>query len=88
MRESPVPADDNGAAPTTKKHSLVDLSTFDGTYKLHEILGTGAFSVVRAAVHRQTNEKVAVKIISKAGLPADDEKDLRKEVRADLLPMC
>jgi hypothetical protein len=44
--------------------------------------------VVRAAVHRQTNEKVAVKIISKAGLPADDEKDLRKEVRADLLPMC
>ena len=99
LRE-PQPAESEPAAVAKDNRGSFDPSTFDGTYKLLEILGettqqpqilwpnpaagTGAFSIVRAAVHKGTNEKVAVKIINKAGLPPDDEKDLKKEVRDNL----
>ena len=47
---------------------------------LNEVLGEGAYSVVRPAVARRSGERVAVKIINRAGLSADDENDLRTEV--------
>jgi serine/threonine protein kinase len=50
-------------------------------------LGTGAFSIVRAAINKRTHERVAVKIINKAGLPAEDEKDLKQEVCDDMMMM-
>ena len=60
-----------------------DSKSFDSLYKIQEVIGTGAFSVVRAAVFKKgpkVNEKVAVKVINKEGLPAEDEKDLKQEV--------
>jgi calcium/calmodulin-dependent protein kinase I len=47
---------------------------------LDEVLGEGAYSIVRPAISKTSHEKVAVKIINKAGLSAEDEKDLKQEV--------
>ena len=44
------------------------------------MLGEGAYSIVRAARQRTTRKKVAVKIITRIGLSAEDEEDLRSEV--------
>lgn len=49
-------------------------------YKLGDVLGEGAFSVVKLAVNRKTGQKVAVKCIDRQGLPEDDENSLRQEV--------
>jgi calcium/calmodulin-dependent protein kinase I len=53
---------------------------FDKAYKLAEELGTGAYSVVRAATRLSDGKKVAVKIVSKAKLKKVDEEALRHEV--------
>jgi serine/threonine protein kinase len=49
-------------------------------YKLGDVLGEGAFSVVKLAVNRKTGQKVAVKCIDRQGLPEEDENSLRQEV--------
>ena len=49
-------------------------------YKLGDVLGEGAFSVVKLAVNRKTGQKVAVKCIDRQGLPEEDENALRQEV--------
>ena len=49
-------------------------------YKLGDVLGEGAFSVVKLAVNRKTGQKVAVKCIDRQGLPDEDENSLRQEV--------
>ncbi|CAI8029347.1 Maternal embryonic leucine zipper kinase, partial [Geodia barretti] len=43
----------------------------ESRYELHETLGTGGFAKVKAAVHKLTGERVAVKIMNKKGLGAD-----------------
>lgn len=63
-----------GANPSVPKN------TFKNNYVLGEILGEGAFSVVKLATHKQTKQKVAVKIINKSGLSEVDELSLRQEV--------
>jgi len=53
---------------------------FDEEYELREELGTGAMSVVRAATHRRTGRRLAVKCIAKEPLNLDDQAALLQEV--------
>jgi len=57
------------------------MSKITDFYDLKEDLGKGAFSVVKLAINKKTQEKVAVKIIDKkaASSPADDKR-LQTEV--------
>eukprot|EP01006_Ploeotia_vitrea_P016000 TRINITY_DN46439_c0_g1_i1.p1 TRINITY_DN46439_c0_g1~~TRINITY_DN46439_c0_g1_i1.p1 ORF type:complete len:371 (+),score=-14.88 TRINITY_DN46439_c0_g1_i1:60-1172(+) len=55
--------------------------TFNARYTLGDVLGEGAFSVVKLATSKVTkNQKVAVKIVSKQGLSEVDELSLKQEV--------
>ncbi len=47
-------------------------ASFERTYRLGEKLGEGAFSVVRLGVNKQTQQKVAVKIVNKRGISQDE----------------
>ncbi len=47
-------------------------ASFEQTYRLGEKLGEGAFSVVRLGVNKQTQQKVAVKIVNKRGISSDE----------------
>mmetsp|Transcript_6567 Transcript_6567/g.6865 ORF Transcript_6567/g.6865 Transcript_6567/m.6865 type:complete len:314 (-) Transcript_6567:432-1373(-) len=49
-------------------------------YKLGDVLGEGAFSVVKKGTNRKTGAEVAVKCIDRNGLPEEDEASLRQEV--------
>jgi serine/threonine protein kinase len=55
--------------------------SFSDTYTLGKVLGEGAFSVVRAAVNKQTGQNVAIKCIAKKNLSAEDETALKQEVQ-------
>ncbi|CAH0521857.1 unnamed protein product [Peronospora belbahrii] len=63
-------------------HSLtsIDLASFHRFYKLGRKLGSGAFSVVHIATHRETRKQVAVKCIAKASLGPQDVHSLKQEV--------
>ena len=52
--------------------------TFKDRYTLGDVLGEGAFAVVKLAVHKRTKQKVAVKIVNKAGLSEVDELSLKQ----------
>ncbi|GAM29199.1 hypothetical protein SAMD00019534_123750 [Acytostelium subglobosum LB1] len=52
----------------------------DKIYELKQELGRGAFSIVYLAVHRQTQQNYAVKVINKSDLGKDYEKNLKMEV--------
>lgn len=52
----------------------------DEAYDIGRVLGRGAYSVVKAARAKKTNDEVAVKIVKRAGLPEDDEKALKDEM--------
>ncbi|CAM9971946.1 unnamed protein product [Pylaiella littoralis] len=52
----------------------------DESYEIGDVLGRGAYSVVKAAKAKKTNDEVAVKIVKKAGLPAEDERALKDEM--------
>jgi len=54
--------------------------TFADSYKIGKALGEGAFSVVREATNRRTNESYAVKVITKAKLSQEDEDALKDEI--------
>ncbi|KAG6587383.1 CAMK/CAMK1 protein kinase [Phytophthora cinnamomi] len=58
----------------------VDLMSFHRFYKLGRKLGSGAFSVVHIATHRETRKQVAVKCIAKASLGIQDVHSLKQEV--------
>ncbi|KAF9134406.1 hypothetical protein BGW39_007158 [Mortierella sp. 14UC] len=61
---------DRGTKDSLKARSLTPKAAFDhvGPYLLGKTLGKGSSGCVKLARHRKTNEKVAVKIISKASL--------------------
>ncbi|KAF9930219.1 Serine/threonine-protein kinase brsk1 [Linnemannia zychae] len=61
---------DRGTKDSLKTRSLTPKSAFDhvGPYLLGKTLGKGSSGCVKLGRHRKTNEKVAVKIISKASL--------------------
>jgi len=54
--------------------------SFSETYKLGKTLGEGAFSVVREATHRQTQQSFAVKVVTKAKLSREDDAALKDEI--------
>ncbi|CAI5709014.1 unnamed protein product [Peronospora destructor] len=58
----------------------VDLASFHRFYKLGRKLGSGAFSVVHIATHRETRKQVAVKCIAKASLGRQNVHSLKQEV--------
>jgi serine/threonine protein kinase len=49
-------------------------------YKLENELGRGSFAIVHQAVHKETGERVAIKIFDKTSLDEDDEVALQSEV--------
>jgi len=49
-------------------------------YDLGDIIGTGGFSVVKQAVHKQTGQKVAVKVIEKGEAGAEELELLQREI--------
>lgn len=69
-------------------------TSFHRFYKLGRKLGSGAFSVVHIATHRETRKQVAVKCIAKASLSAQDVQSLKQEAEimatldhANLVPL-
>jgi serine/threonine protein kinase len=50
-------------------------------YSLGEKLGEGGYSIVKEGFNKVTNEKVAVKIITRKGLKPDEVVALKKEIR-------
>jgi len=53
---------------------------FSEVYKLGKQLGEGAFSVVKAGVHKQTQQSFAIKIVTKAKLTVEDDNALKDEI--------
>ena len=51
-----------------------------GLYDLDNVLGKGNFAIVRLGVHKLTKTKVAVKIVDKADLDADNLKKISREI--------
>lgn len=70
-----VTASASAAAPSEAAET-----SFHKFYKLGRKLGSGAFSVVHIATHRETRKQVAVKCIAKTSLAALDAKALKQEV--------
>ena len=58
-------------------HKNESISDF---YKLENELGRGSFAIVHAGVHKETGERVAIKIFDKSALDEDDEIALQSEV--------
>ena len=77
----------NETSSGTKAHAKGKPKTFKEAYTLGEVLGEGAFSVVKLATNKQTKQKVAVKIIHKSGLSQEDELSL-KQVRCIIMCIC
>lgn len=53
---------------------------FNANYKLGEVLGQGAYSTVKLAIHKYKHTKVAVKIVNRQDLSTADEDLLKQEV--------
>ena len=50
------------------------------TYKIQRTIGKGSFATVRKAKNRQTNEYVAVKVLSKRKMAPEDVDSLKNEI--------
>uniref|UniRef100_A0A061SDZ9 Calcium/calmodulin-dependent protein kinase I n=1 Tax=Tetraselmis sp. GSL018 TaxID=582737 RepID=A0A061SDZ9_9CHLO len=59
-------------------------------YKLGKTLGTGGFSVVKMAVHRQTNEQYACKVMAlpPPGAELDDSSNTREDIIKEIQILC
>ena len=55
-------------------------------YEVKETLGKGKFGLVKAAVHKKTGKKVAVKVMSKKEMTLQDVELQRREI--EILKMC
>jgi len=55
-------------------------------YDIKETLGKGKFGLVKAAVHKKTGKKVAVKVMSKKEMTVQDVELQRREI--EILKMC
>lgn len=58
-------------------HQNESISDF---YKLEDELGRGSFAIVHQGIHKETGERVAIKIFDKTSLDEDDEIALQSEV--------
>ena len=64
----------------------IGYNSIDDYYTFGEALGEGKFGQVKAAVHKMTGEKVAVKIMTKTGMDVQTIAQMRKEIA--ILKMC
>lgn len=55
-------------------------------YEIKETLGKGKFGLVKAAVHKKTKKRVAVKVMSKKEMTVSDVELQRREI--EILKMC
>jgi calcium/calmodulin-dependent protein kinase I len=69
-----------GSSESSRSLNNVDSASFHRFYKLGRKLGSGAFSVVHIATHRETRKQVAVKCIAKSSLGPQDVHSLKQEV--------
>lgn len=53
---------------------------FEDHYTMGKTIGSGTFSVVKEAIHKQTNQKYAIKCIKRKGLSEEDIEALTTEV--------
>ena len=66
---------------------MVDQSTEDAQnlikvdYKIEGVIGKGAFATVRKGKHRESGDRVAIKIIKKNKMEEEDEAALENEIR-------
>lgn len=67
-------------ASSAEKAAVKHTKKFIQVYNLHQELGSGAFSVVKLASHRETHQKVAVKIVAKKKLTEEDLASLTTEI--------
>ena len=55
-------------------------------YELNEAIGKGKFGLVKAAVHKKSGKKVAVKVMSKAEMTTSDIELQMREI--EILKIC
>ena len=60
---------------------------FSDFYDLKETIGKGKFSVVHLAIHKKTQQKVAVKIINKERIKTTEDKELVR-IEIGILKLC
>ncbi|CAM9183967.1 unnamed protein product, partial [Ectocarpus fasciculatus] len=58
----------------------MSIRKFEDLYSTGDVLGEGAFSVVRSCTEKATGNQVATKIVQRTGVSAEDISDLRREV--------
>uniref|UniRef100_M4BPA9 non-specific serine/threonine protein kinase n=1 Tax=Hyaloperonospora arabidopsidis (strain Emoy2) TaxID=559515 RepID=M4BPA9_HYAAE len=88
--QAPAPRAPNGArqisggsvdlSESSRSLNTTEMTSFHRFYKLGRKLGSGAFSVVHIATHRETRKQVAVKCIAKAKMGHLDVHSLNQEV--------
>ena len=55
-------------------------------YEIKETLGKGKFGLVKAAIHKKTGKKVAVKVMTKKEMKTEDIALQQREIH--VLKMC
>ena len=55
--------------------------TMSARWKLGDVLGEGGYSIVKVGTNKVTNEKAAVKIVSRIKISTEDEESLLDEVK-------
>uniref|UniRef100_A0A7S4DC48 non-specific serine/threonine protein kinase n=1 Tax=Heterosigma akashiwo TaxID=2829 RepID=A0A7S4DC48_HETAK len=73
-------AENTAAKSGTLNIDFKNDQSFEGMYELQRELGSGSFSTVREGIHKQTNERFAVKVIKRMNLSREDEEALAEEV--------
>lgn len=78
------PSETNNLKTPTRDTTSVDQQVtgndFKSNYTLGKMIGSGTFSVVREALHKETHQKFAIKCIKKDGLTEEDIEALTTEV--------
>jgi len=65
---------------------VIGYSSLFDFYDIKETLGKGKFGLVKSAVHKKTGKNVAVKVMSKQEMSADEMELQRSEI--EILKMC
>ena len=65
---------------------VIGYSNLFDFYEIKETLGKGKFGLVKAAIHRKTGKRVAVKVMSKKEMSVSDVELQRREI--EILKMC
>jgi len=65
---------------------VIGYSNLFDYYEVKETLGKGKFGLVKTAVHKKTGKRVAVKVMSKKEMTAQDVELQRREI--EILKMC